>query len=152
MIVSIQQRPDLIPAAASWLWAEWARRKGRTLAMVTARLAARAEPEQTFVALLDGVPVATASLVNADLDTRPDLSPWLASVFVDPPFRGQGHAAALVRRVEDAARAQGVGTLWLYTQHAAGLYAKLGWETVGPEMDRGISVTLMRRTLGPGGC
>jgi GNAT superfamily N-acetyltransferase len=118
--------------------------------MVTARLTDRAESglEATFVRLNGDVPVATASLVNADLDARPDLSPWLGGVFVDPPFRGQGHAAALVRRVEDAARAAGIATLWLHTEHTAGLYAKLGWEAVGPEMDHQWAVTLMKRELG----
>ena len=149
-IVSLRDRPDLVPAVASWLWHEWARRKGRTIEMVTARLTERRESwgEETFVRLLNGVPVATASLVDADLDSRPDLSPWLAGVFVDPAFRGQGHAAALVRRVEDAARAAGIATLWLHTEHASGLYAKLGWESAGPEMDHQFPVTLMRRNPG----
>jgi GNAT superfamily N-acetyltransferase len=63
-------------------------------------------------------PVATASFVAADLASRPDLTPWLASVFVDLPYRGRGHAALLVRRVEDAARAAKTETLWRYTPDA----------------------------------
>ena len=149
MIVSLEERPDALPVVASWLWHEWGRRKGRTIAQVTARLTNRPASgfEQTFVWLNHDVPVATASLVEADLESRPDLSPWLAGVFVNPPFRGRGHAAALVRRIEDFARARGVETLWLHTEHAAGLYAKLGWTPAGPEMDRQFAVTLMRRDL-----
>ncbi len=149
-IVSLSSRPDLIPAVASWLWEEWGRRKGRTIEATTARLTDRLAVsglEQTFVRLAGDRAVATASLTRADLDSRPDLTPWLAGVFVDPAFRGLGHAAALVRAVEDAARAQGVGTLWLHTEHASGLYAKLGWIAVGPEIDVRFAVTLMRRDL-----
>jgi GNAT superfamily N-acetyltransferase len=149
-IVTIRQNPDLIPQVAHWLWEEWARRKGRTLDMVTDRLVVRAAaegPEQTFVVVDGGVPLATASLVVADLASRPDLTPWLASVFVDPSHRGHGHAARLVRRVEEAARAASTQVLWLYTGDAEGLYAKLGWETVGAEIDHAVPVTLMRRRL-----
>src|SRR4051794_35805744 len=148
-IVSLTDRPDLIPVVASWLWQEWGRRKGRTIGMVAARLTERATDgfEQTFVCMDGHTPVATASLVKADLDSRPELSPWLAGVFVDPPFRGHGHAIALVRQVEDAARAAGIATLWLHTEHASGLYEKLGWETNGPEMDHQFAVTLMKRTF-----
>jgi len=149
-IVTITQAPALIPQIARWLWAEWARHNGRTLDMVTTRLEMRAAsggPEQTFVALDGKLPVATASFVAADLASRPDLTPWLASVFVDPAHRGHGHAALLVRRVEEAARVVGTGTLWLHTASAQGLYAKLGWETVGPELDHEVRVTLMRRSL-----
>jgi GNAT superfamily N-acetyltransferase len=153
-IVTISENPALIPQIARWLWAEWASRKGRTLQMVTNRLAARAAaggPEQTFVTLDDATPLATASYVAADLVSRPDLTPWLASVFVDKPHRGHGHAANLVRRVEQAARAAGTEPLWLHTEHAEGLYARLGWELVGQERDHGSTVTLMRRQLTPTG-
>ncbi len=150
MIVPLATRPDLIPPVAFWLWREWGQRKGRALATVASRLAARTAtigPEQSFVALDNTIPVGTASLVHADLDTRPDLTPWLASVYVDPPFRGRGHASDLVRAVEAAARDSGVTTLWLHTEHAERLYARLGWETIGPEVDAGHAVTLMRRSL-----
>jgi len=152
-LVTISQQPSLIPQVARWLWAEWARHKGRTLDMVSGRLEARAAAggtEQTFVMLDGKVPVATASLVAADLASRPDLTPWLASVFVDRPHRGRGYAARLVRRVEEAALAIGTETLWLYTPDAQGLYAKLGWEIAGSEVDYDKLVTLMwRRLLSP---
>jgi GNAT superfamily N-acetyltransferase len=151
-IVSLARRAELIPVVAGWLWGEWSRHRGRSVEAVAQRLAARAAaedgPEATFVALDGGVPVATASLTLADLGTRPDLTPWLASVYVDPPHRGRGHAAALVRAVEDAARAQGTGTLWLYTRDAAGLYAGLGWVEAARDVDMGHAVTVMRRELG----
>lgn len=150
MIVTLAQRPDLIPPVAAWLWDEWGRHKGRTVAMVEARLAARQAttgPEQTFVRLHGGVPVATASLVHDDLDPRPDLTPWLASVYVDPPHRGKGHAVPVILAVEAAARTAGIATLWLHTEHAAGLYKRLGWVPVGNEVDHGHPVMLMRRDL-----
>jgi hypothetical protein len=50
---------------------------------VTAR-AASGGPEETFVALDSGTPVATASFVASDLVSCRDLTPWLASVFVAP--------------------------------------------------------------------
>lgn len=149
-ITTVLARPDLIPPVARWLWMEWGRNKGRTLERVAERLRSRTAtmgPEQTWVVLDGDTPVATASLVHDDLDDRPELTPWLASVYVDPPHRGHGHAARLVRAVEAAARAGGTATLWLHSEHAAGLYAKLGWTPVGQEDDHGHTVTLMRRDL-----
>lgn len=149
-ITTVLDRPDLVPIVARWLWQEWGRHKGRTPEMSERRLRSRdatTGPEQTWILLDGGIPAATASLVHDDLDTRPELTPWLASVFVDPPMRGRGHAARLVRVVEDAARAGGNHTLWLHSQHAAGLYAGLGWIAVGAEVDHGHVVTLMRRDL-----
>ena len=149
-IVNLRDEPVLVPIVASWLWHEWARLKGRTIEHVRARLTMRITSvgiEETFVRLKHREPVGTASLVRADLETRPDLTPWLASVFVAPEFRGENHAPPLVRRVEDAARAAGIGTLWLHTEKAEGLYARLGWQTVGQETDHNVAVTLMKRSL-----
>lgn len=56
-----------------------------------------------FVAERAGIPVGTASLVAEDMSIRPDLTPWLASVYVIDQQRGQGIASALVRRVEEQA-------------------------------------------------
>src|ERR1700733_5752221 len=87
LIVSTADRPDLVPVVAGWLWSEWRRKKGQSFEetlravqeSVTARLLAR-----TFVLLADGQPVGTASLAAHDLEERPELSPWLAAVFVAP--------------------------------------------------------------------
>ncbi len=104
-------------------------------------------PEETFVLFDQDGPVGTASLARQDLAARPDLTPWLTGVFIEPAFRGRGYAAALVRRVEAFAMAATVSTMWLYTWTAEPLYARLGWQRVGLEDNRGREVVLMRRRL-----
>jgi GNAT superfamily N-acetyltransferase len=149
-IVTAAARPDLIDLIARWIWMQWGNRKGRPLDGIAARMRTRVAavgPEQIFILLEDGAAVATASLVRDDLDERPDLTPWLASVYVDPPARGRGHATRLVRTVEDACVQARIPALWLHTEDAAGLYAKLGWHVVGPADDTGHPVTVMRRNL-----
>jgi GNAT superfamily N-acetyltransferase len=151
-IIALSDRPRLAATVAAWLVDAFERRPGgRTIEERTALLLApRIGLEETFV-LLDGeVPAATASLAHSDLASRPDLTPWLASVFVLSAFRGRGHATTLVRQVEAFASAASVQTLWLYTPTAEPLYARLGWERVGLERDRDQDVVLMRRHLSRG--
>ena len=145
-IVSLLARPELAPAIAGWLLDEFRHSRSPSHSGQVARLLAQKAPEETFVLFADGLPVGTASLVTNDLPTRPDLTPWLASVLVRPEFRGRGYSARLVRHVEAAA---GSPILWLYTWTAEPLYARLGWERVGLERDtdRNIEVVLMKRDL-----
>jgi GNAT superfamily N-acetyltransferase len=141
-------RPDLARIVANWLVAEFGYPGGRTPEQVVARILAPPNgPEETFVLFEQDKPVGTASLSHDDLASRSDLTPWLAGVFVEPAARGRGYASALVRRVEAFAATAGVPTLWLYTWTAAPLYARLGWQLVGPETDRGKDVVLMTRHL-----
>lgn len=58
------------------------------------------------------------------------------SLFTVPEARGKGVAAALLRAVEDAARAEGLGTVRLETgkplEAAQRLYARFGYARRGP--------------------
>ncbi len=148
-IVAVSDRPDLAPLVARWRVDAFSNHPGgwTVEAMTAAILAPPVGPEENFV-LFDGdEPVGTAGLVREDLETRPDLTPWLAGVFVRPEFRGRGHATALVRRVEAFALAASVPALWLYTATAEPFYARLGWRRAGTEQERGGEVVLMTRSL-----
>lgn len=142
-------QPDLVPQIVDALRdAFWHAGSPAREQQIATMLAQPSQSEETFVLLEDDIVVGTASLVNSDLPSRPDLKPWLASVLVLPPFRGKGYSAPLVRRVEEAAKLSAT-TLWLYTWSAETIYLKLGWQRVGPSRDeaRGIDVVLMKRDL-----
>ncbi|PSM42073.1 GNAT family N-acetyltransferase [Streptomyces dioscori] len=63
--------------------------------------------------------------------------------------RGLGIGVALVRGIEDAARARGLVAVDLHAQtHALGFYERLGYVAYGPEFpDAGISHRAMQRRL-----
>ena len=147
-VVTLTEHPHLAPAVAEWLLDEFRHALSPSYDQQVANLLAQKAPEETFVLFDDDVPVGTASLVTSDLPSRPDLTPWLASVLVRPQFRGRGYSAPLVRHVEGVAATLATG-LWLYTWSAERVYARLGWERVGLERDtdRNIEVVLMRRNL-----
>jgi GNAT superfamily N-acetyltransferase len=150
-ILAVSDRPELAPLVAGWLVDAFHRPpSGMTAEAMTALILAPPQgPEESFILFEDDRPVGTASLSHDDLPSRPDLTPWLAGVFVLPEHRGRGHASALVRHVEGFARAASVAELWLYTLTAEPLYARLGWLRAGLERNNGREVVLMRRRLDP---
>lgn len=112
------------------------------------RLTGRGEIPTTFVAIEADRPLGSASLTAADLASRPDLGPWLASVCVAPAERGRGIGRMLVERVEQAARDLGHTELFLYTIAAETYYQRHGWLTLEQATDhRGTPISLMRREL-----
>ena len=151
-IVAVSDRPELASLVARWrVDAFFSYSDCYTAEQMTALiLACPSGPEETFVLFDGGQPVATAGVVRSDLDTRPELTPWLAGLFVAPEFRRRGHATALVRRAEAFARVRSVPVLWLYTAKAESLYARLGWQRAGIEQEDGEQVVLMRRSLSEG--
>lgn len=151
-IVSTFERPDLVPVTARWRWQAFFSDSGRPFDDVLAGAHRTAAVDglmpRTFVLLADNEPVGTASLVAHDLDERPDLTPWLAGVFVAPHARGRGHAGRLMTAVEERARGACIATLWLYTNTAERIYARAGWRTVEAVQHNGKPFALMRRDLG----
>lgn len=149
ILTTIADRPELVGTVAAWLHAAFWQYDGYTLDdtnATVARSTSRCGPQQTWVLIDGGAPVATASLAHDDLHERPDLTPWLAGVYVVPEARGRGHARTVIGAVIDACRAAAIPTLWLYTNSAEGLYARLGWEVADTVVRTGKpAVTLMRR-------
>jgi len=101
----------------------------------------------------DGVPLGTGRLLygeEAGGKTGGEVSVGsLGRLAVMPEARGLGVGAALVRAVEDAARARGLAAVDLHAQtHALGFYERLGYVAYGPEFpDAGIAHRAMRRSL-----
>jgi N-acetylglutamate synthase-like GNAT family acetyltransferase len=145
-IVDLREVPEHIPRLAEWHHAQWSYlNPGKTIEQRIEKLRnhLHAAPlPRTFVAVAEpGTPAGSASLVSADMDT---LTPWLASVFVDPHYRQQGIGAALVRRVMAAAEQAGIETLSLFTPDQEAFYRQLGWHTIARERYRDDEVTIMQ--------
>ena len=100
----------------------------------------------TFVALEEQL-LGSAAIVELDMDTKPDSSPWLASVFVSPESRGKGVGSKLVMQVMEKAKEAGIPVLYLFTPDKEGFYQKLGWHTISRETYRGHLVTIMEVNL-----
>jgi GNAT superfamily N-acetyltransferase len=74
--------------------------------------------------------VGMVSLKFHDMDTRPDLDPWLGGLFVLPEWRNRGVGTMLMHRATEEAHRLNVRQLYLWTHSAEGLYHKLGWQVV----------------------
>ena len=149
VITTIRQRPDLLPVAAEWLWREWWRARGQTLDQTRAVYAdcyAEIGPPQMFVLLSGEMLVGTATLARKDLEERPDLTPWLAGVFVIPEARGRGYVSHLLRAFDEACRAAAIEKAWLYTNTAERVYLRAGWAVAEIiQRHNKLPTTLMRR-------
>lgn len=101
----------------------------------------------TFVAMSEDVLLGSASLIAHDMDTRMDLSPWLASVYVAPRHRNQGVGSALAESAVKEAKELAVKTLYLFTPDRVEFYLRLGWSVFERTEYRGENETIMSLRL-----
>ena len=149
----LADHPEFIPTLAQWHYEEWAYlRPGDSVEARIARLRAacgRGAIPTTFIALSDGTLFGSAMLVAHDMDTRMELTPWLAGVFVAPDYRRRGIGSALVGRVVECAAQLGVRRLYLYTPNAEQMYSRLGWLAFERKHYRGADVVIMLYDVPP---
>ena len=132
----LAEHPNLIEPLARLSWSEWQPiylERGQTFDDAVNNYRERTNTDclpLTLVALHDDELVGTVSLKYHDLDTRPNLDPWLGALLVLPKWRGRGIASALMERAVEIARQLHLEQLYLWTHSAEGLYLKLGWKVV----------------------
>jgi GNAT superfamily N-acetyltransferase len=156
-IVYLADCPQHLVAIATWVHGQWGHLvPSRTLEQVEAKFRKHLNRDHaplTLVALEgdepggDGTPVGTASIFLQDMSTRPELSPWMASVYVSPAFRRRGIGSQLVQAVEAKARDLGLARLYLYTPDQERLYDRLGWVTLEHTVYLGEAVVIMTRNM-----
>jgi N-acetylglutamate synthase-like GNAT family acetyltransferase len=147
----LSNHEEFIPAVALWLKEQWGfLEPATTLEETIAEFKMRFRPggiPNAVVALVDGNLAGTASLIEDDMPQRPELSPWLASIYVHPDFRRRGIAEAMIERIIDEARAIGIKRLYLFTFESGAYYLKRGWMTMFKDTYFSRPVIVMSRDL-----
>ena len=147
-ISNLKDKPHHLTTLARWHHAEWSylnpqRSFDERVAEMREDLEGKLIPT-TFIAEDEqGNLLGSASLLAQDMSSHPELTPWLASVYVDASQRGKGIGSTLVRQVMQHARDNGIARLYLYTPDQEQLYARLGWQLLSREPYNGTPVTIM---------
>jgi GNAT superfamily N-acetyltransferase len=140
-ISDLRQRPEFFDSVADRIWRAWWEPSGHPLDHIKGRLAENMQDTPIPLALVahddGGAFFGTASVIASDLDERPELTPWVAAVWVEEVARGRGIGAALVDAATHACFALGFPRTYLCARaRMTGFYQRLGW-------------TLIERRVGP---
>jgi GNAT superfamily N-acetyltransferase len=103
----------------------------------------------TLIALHEGKPIGSVSLVEQDAAQFADHKPWLCSFWVAPVWRGQGVGEALLTRLCFAAKRWGFGEVWLFTEGVTSLYERCGFALQERRSLFETEVQLLRADLRP---
>jgi GNAT superfamily N-acetyltransferase len=145
----LANHPEHVPVLAGWFWGQWRPfYTDRTEADVEQSIRERLSVDRiplALIALREGQPVGTVCLKHDDMDTRRDLGPWLAGMYVEQSHRGKGIGSRLVDSILREAGSLGIQHLYLFTPSAEGFFAKLNWSVLERTTYRGFGVTIMER-------
>lgn len=137
-VTDLRVVPEHCDAVADRVWNAWWRTKGTPFSyirrLVDENLRSTGIPF-ALVAHLDGRFVGTASVIESDLEERPDLTPWVAAVWVDEEYRHTGVGTTLVRAAMTGAVAVTRGPVYLCAKRAvAPFYEGMGWHRIAEDV------------------
>src|SRR5258707_10971185 len=154
-ISDLRQRPEFFDIVADRIWQAWWRADGHPLDYISGRLRENMNATPIPIALVahDGKSfLGTASVIVSDLPERPQLTPWVAAVWVEAHARRRGVGGALVNRATRDCFALGLARPYLSARpQRTAFYEGLGWSSI--EQDVGphhLSVFIRDENPEPG--
>lgn len=147
-IESIAAEPGVVDTLAAWHHREWGELMAPwSLAEARAELAecvaANGFPATLVAFDESGQLAGSVSLVATDAPDFPEYSPWLASLYVAPSFRGRGLGKQLIDALVVHAHKLGFERLYLFTPVSPEIYRRGGWREIGKRPIGDHAVTLM---------
>ncbi|HVV42063.1 MAG TPA: GNAT family N-acetyltransferase [Nitrobacter sp.] len=153
-ISNLRDRPEFTASVADRIWRAWWEPHGVPLDYIAARVAetvAAARMPRAFVAHDGDVFAGTASVIASDLDERPQYTPWVAAVWIEPQYRSQRLGRRLIAHAADHAFSLGVPRVFLTARPARrSLYESLGWDVVEEGVGH-LELTIFKRDAEAGG-
>ena len=151
-IVRIEEVQEHVETIAKWLYDEWGQHTPNG-SISRAEKDLRTMPDArglpvSFIAVDDNAAVGIARLIANDMETRKDIFPWLASVFVPVQYRGRRIGSQLCGRVDNEAHRLGFPCIYLFTPDRERFYSRQGWAVAERATYRGKDIVIMKKNLG----
>jgi N-acetylglutamate synthase-like GNAT family acetyltransferase len=133
-ISDLRQQPLFFDTVADRIWRAWWKERGFPASYISDRLKEDMTPSPIPFALVahrDETFMGTASVITSDLDERPQYSPWVAAVWVEPQYRMREVGTVLVTQAADRAFAFNIRRLYLCaTRERQRFYTRQGWTLI----------------------
>lgn len=128
-LIRLSDCPERIGAAARWFHEKWG--VPEEAYRESMEESCRQSPVPRWYLALDGGRIAGGlGIIENDFHPRRDLAPNVCAVYTEPEYRGRGIAGQLLQLACREAQSEGIGALYLLTDHT-GFYERYGWKFFG---------------------
>lgn len=133
-ICDLRDKPELSQTVADRIWRAWWQENGAPLSFIEELVAENLQSNgipMTLVAHHDDAFMGTVSIIESDMEERPQYGPWIAALWVDKTHRMSGTGSALLEAAMKTAFGLGKDPLYLCaTPENSAFYEKRGWMTI----------------------
>ncbi|MFC5527972.1 GNAT family N-acetyltransferase [Cohnella yongneupensis] len=131
-IVNVRSMPELLEEAINYFWTQWGSESNFQFYKDCIIQSCNTESEvpRFYLAIEDNTIIGSYALLRSDLNSRQDLSPWLACLFVNPDSRGKKIGDLLQSHAIKESKEIGYSKLYLCTDLTE-YYERTFWKYIG---------------------
>jgi GNAT superfamily N-acetyltransferase len=133
-ISDLREHSEFAGTVADRVWQAWWRKQGVALGEIEAMVSECMDGPDIPLSLVahEGTDFCgCAHLIASDLDERPQYTPWVAAVWVEPNARKSGLGTRLVLAAVEQGFSRGFDTIYLCAEpHLAPFYEQMGWRCI----------------------
>ncbi|MFS0881841.1 GNAT family N-acetyltransferase [Bacillus sp. 7586-K] len=131
-IVELKDRNSLFDKAVQVFWKQWGNENNYKFYedAIVHSCTTSSDIPRFYVAIENGQIIGTYALLRNDLNSRQDLCPWLACLYVVEEYRGSAIGSKLLQHSLQEAAKKGYDKLYLSTD-LEDYYEKYGWRNSG---------------------
>ena len=126
-IIAIRDNHEYLDRAVNYFASKWGIPREIYYDSIFHSLTTKSPLPRWYLMLKDDQIIGIYGLITNDFNSRGDLWPWLAALYVEPSERGNAFGAKLLAHGVKEGEKLGFPTVYLFTDHI-GYYEKYGWQ------------------------
>ena len=139
-IISVKENPEFLDKAVEYLSTRWKISPNIYHDCIANSLITQSPLPRWYLMLKDTEIIGSYGLITNDFNSRHDLWPWFAALYIEKSERGKALGAQLLEHGRQEAAKLGFPTVYLVTDHVD-YYEKYGWQYIADAYDVGGEAT-----------
>lgn len=131
-VINIRNKIEFLEDAINYFWSQWGSESNFSFYKdcITQSCTTESEIPRFYLAVEDNKIIGSYALLRNDLNSRQDLCPWFACLYVSPEARGRKIGDLLQTHAISESRKKGYKELYLCTD-MTNYYERTNWNYIG---------------------
>ncbi|RED83178.1 GNAT family N-acetyltransferase [Cohnella phaseoli] len=131
-IFDVRSRPGILEEAIQYFWTQWGSESNYNFYKDCIKQSCHTDSDipRFYLALENNKIIGSYAILRSDLNSRQDLCPWFACLYVDPEARGRKIGELLQTHAIKECKVKGYSSVYLCTD-LTGYYERTQWKYIG---------------------
>jgi GNAT superfamily N-acetyltransferase len=131
-IFDVREKPEFLENTVAYFWKQWGSDSNFNFYRdcIERSCETQSDVPRFYIAIEDNKIIGSYAILRSDLNSRQDLFPWFACLYVESEYRGKNIGTQIQNHAINQVRLKGYQKLYLCTD-LTNYYEKTNWRYIG---------------------